>query len=1129
MRVRITMFATMCAIVGLFLVAMAGYAQQTLGTISGTITDSSGAVLPGAKVELVNSETGISRSVVTNSVGFYNAPALGLGNYKVTATQDGFQTEVRSGIELTIGRNAVVNFQLKVGSVATTVEVTGEAPLVETTKGGLGSLVESKTVTDLPLNGRDLAQLITLQTGAVEYTAAGAADLGSGKLLVVSGARPTTNVFLFDGISVESFTEKAPTGASGIMLGAEGVREFRVESNAYSAEYGRGAGGIFNVASKSGTNQLHGSLFEYIRNDNFDANKWENNHPPISAPKPEFKRNQFGGSLGGPIKKDRTFYFGTYEALRERLGLAQSSRTFSDPLRAGIIPGSAPMTINSSVVPYLQSELWPKPNSPCQTQCLAGGDPFEHQDGSADFKFAFSQPTNEHYVKVRLDHKLNDKDSFFGSYNFQKSTQLKTGAFPYEHTQDLVKSHTISIQNDWIISPTLLNTTRAGFSRNLPVEQEVQSPPIPSSLYFQPAVPQMGGLSPTVVSGVGQGVPGEQRGVNSFQEANDTTLTKGRHTMKFGLSINRIQFNGYNPARDALQYAFNSLQDFFNANPNGRFRGTVFGGFNDAHRSFRDTIFGFYYQDDIHVTSRLTLNAGLRYEFITTPSEVYGRIGTFRGDINFIRSVGISGITTGNPWINNPSLKNFAPRVGFAWDVAGNGKTALRGGAGIFFQQFDQSWYRTSAFRTPPFLVEADIAARSGANTPAVLPFPNIVALCGAKNPFAIPSTDPCAGAKSVPDVVFYNISNPYVAQYNLNIQRQLMANTVLTVGYAGSRGIDLAGIADFNNWDPVNVGGRLAYSAALVSAGIRPNPNWDQIRERHTGYDSWYNSLQVNVNRKYSRGLLLNGSYTWSKNEDTISGIQTASDTAAGPSTIPLYGQASLYKGRSAFDARHVFSFQSTYELPFGPGKQFMNAGSKIAQSVVEGWQVGGIVTLASGFPGTIGISTRMAAIGVNAEAPDLAPGASNNPTSGTSIGCSLPLTATTSLTIPAGTPLGQEGARGPLGLYYDPCAFVVPPDITVDGVTYRVLGNVGRNTIDMAGRATVDFNLSRDFKLPLSEASKIQFRFEAFNLFNRVNFGIPSLTQYNASGRVSSGVASIGSTIGTPRQLQFALKMTF
>src|SRR5262245_40231274 len=460
-------------LVFLLLCSIDGNGQGTTATISGTVSDTTGAVVPGTKIVILNEDTGISREVGADETGRYTAPSLGLGNYRVTASKEGFQTQVRSGITLTVGRQAVVNFELPVGSVSETVEVTGEAPLVETTKGALGSLVDSSTINDLPLNGRDLAQLITLQTGVVEYNG-GDSDLGSGKLIVVSGARPTTNVFMIDGVAIESYTQKTPTGASGQFLGAEAVREFRVESNAYSAEFGRGAGGIFNVATKSGTNTLHGSVFEFLRNDNFDANRWEANKAGLD--KPEFKRNQFGFSLGGPVKRDQTFFFGTYEGLRERLGVTHNSLTFSDALRQGIFPNGTRVTIAPSVQPYLQNNLFPRGNG----EILS--------DGTQYYNFNSSQPTDENLYQVRLDHTLTDSNSFFGRYTYLTSDRTVTANFPYEMIADTVRSQSVTLEHNWILSPTLLNTFRFGFSRNVPREQEVQDPPIPSSLYFVPGV-----------------------------------------------------------------------------------------------------------------------------------------------------------------------------------------------------------------------------------------------------------------------------------------------------------------------------------------------------------------------------------------------------------------------------------------------------------------------------------------------------------------------------------------------------------------------------------------------------------------------------------------------------------------
>ena len=1083
-------------------VSVSGWTQATTGTIAGTISDPSGAVVPGVTVVILNEDTGISRTVQTDGGGRYNAPALGLGRYKVTGSIEGFQSEARSGIELSVGRTAIVNFQLQVGAVANTVEVTGEAPLVETTRGGLGSLVDSAAIEDLPLNGRDIAQLITLQTGAVEYT--GAASEG-GKLLVVSGGRPTTNVFNIDGVSIESYTQKTPTGTSGSFLGQEAVREFRVETNSYSAEYGRGTGGIFNVVTKSGTNSFHGSLFETLRNDNLDATLWETNKNNLT--KPEFKRNQFGGSLGGPIKKDQTHFFGTYEAYRERLGVTSSLITFSEGVRRNVRPNGAPVIpagIRAEIMPYLTSpDLWPLPNGPAI------------DDLTGRYNYTSAQPTTEDLYQVRVDHKLTDNDSLFVRYTLLTSSQKRIadgGGFPGDRVTDEDRNQYSTIEWNRILTPSLLNTFRTGFNRTRPINLTTQAP-INPALHFVSASGQLGDLGVTGVASVGEGVTGEFRVLNSFQFIDDVNWTKGRNTMKFGFNWNRIQFNGWNPARDAANYSFNSITNFLNATVQ-RFRGAVAPGFNDAYRSFRENIIAMYFQDDFRITPRLTLNLGMRYEFITVPTENYGRVANFKGDVNFMRTrqtTGVLGLTTGNPWFANPSRKNFAPRLGFAWDVDGTGRTAVRGGGGLFFMNFDQTWIRTAGFRVPPFLVEVEATIN--------VPFPNMAALCSVQSPL-ITAGNPCPG-RAAPDTVQQTGGNPYVMQYNMNVQRQLNSSTVVTVGYAGSRGIRLPGVADVNGYDPVEENGRLAFAPSLFTrnaAGIlnvsatRPNTDFDLIRLRYPGMNSWYNSLQVNVNRKFSQGLQLGGGYTFSKNLDEISGIQTASDTESGPNSIPNYHQHGIYKGRSAFDATNVFTFNSAYELPIGRGKAIGGGMSGIADHIVGGWQLSGIMTMASGFTSTVGNSVRFTTLGNGNEQPDLRPGFSNNPTSGTSDGCNLP-----SRVIAPGTKLGTAE------LYYDLCAFAPPPE--------RTLGNLGRNTIVMPGRAVVDLSMGKT--VSFSEHKKLQVRADAFNIFNRVNLGGPDRNAFtfgNNTGFVASPTAGeITRTTGTARQIQLGLRFTF
>jgi hypothetical protein len=490
------------------------------------------------------------------------------------------------------------------------------------------------------------------------------------------------------------------------------------------------------------------------------------------------------------------------------------------------------------------------------------------------------------------------------------------------------------------------------------------------------------------------------------------------------------------------------------------------------------------------------LNLGLRYEFITVPTENHGRVASFQGDLAFLQRATINDITRGNPWFENPSLKNFAPRFGFAWDVKGDGRMAVRGGFGIFHLQFNQTWIRTTAFRMPPFLIEIQ-ATPGGGRT---VPFPNIYALCSSQDPFST-NVDPRCTGRPAPDFVPFKFRTPYMMQYNLNVQRQLTGNTVATIGYAGSRGVSLPGVADVNIPLAQDVNGRLTFPATT-----RPNPNFDDLRYRYPVASSFYHSLQISVNRKLSAGLQFGTSYTFSKNIDDTSGNQTAGDTDAGTNWISYYHDKSIGRALSSFDARHIFNYSATYELPFGTG---LTGPAKWA---LAGWQAGGILTLASGIPGTLTVSSRLTGIGIRNEFPDLVAGFSNNPTSGTSAGCTLPI-AGGQRVIAAGTALGTPD------LYYDPCAFAMPPT--------RTFGTLGRNTLSLPGRATLDFTLSKNFDF--SEERKLQFRLEAFNLFNRPNFGTPSLNVFDTQGRSNLNAGRITSTVTSARQIQMGLKYTF
>ncbi|MSO20866.1 MAG: TonB-dependent receptor [Acidobacteria bacterium] len=683
-----------------------------------------------------------------------------------------------------------MNFDLPLGSITQTVEVTAEASLVNTVGGSLGNTIDSSRITELPLNGRDLAQLVTLQAGVVNYTG-GDPEPGGGKLLVVSGARPTTNVFYMDGVAIESYNKKTPTGMSGNFLGADGVREFKVDSNAYSAEFGGGAGGVFNITTKGGTNTMHGTAFWALRNDNFDAAQWEDD--AFGDEKPEFKRNQFGFSLGGPIRRDKTFFFGNYEALRERLGETAVGRTFSDSLRQGIVPpATVPVAIDSRITPYLA--FWPRPN----------GEVFG--DGTANYITQRTIPTDDSYYQGRVDHQFNDNNLAFLRYTYLTSEQRTPPIFPGEagvlNTQG---NHLVTLEDKQILSPSLLNSVRLGFSRTQPFNGLLDPRVVDPSLLFTPKFSFLGTLNPgSGLHTVGVAEATSDRHINSYQFVDDVVITKGRNTYKFGIAWSRNGFNVYFPSQPAGNYAFGNVGNFLRAIPN-TFRGAIIDGFDDAYRTLKWNLIALYFQDELRLTSRLTLNPGLRYEFGTVPTEKWGRVGNFHGDLEFLLRAGMSDITLGNPWIKNPTLKNFAPRIGLGWDVFGDGTTALRTGFGLFFVQLDQSWFRTMLWRMPPFLV--DLQA-SGAN----VPFPNIYSLCGRENPTR-PSNPVCTG-RPAPQFPPYKTRSPYMMQYNLTLQRQFGSSMVATAGYSGSRGVRLNALANVNVPYGQSINGRLVFPA---------------------------------------------------------------------------------------------------------------------------------------------------------------------------------------------------------------------------------------------------------------------------------------------------------------------------
>ncbi|MBV9209897.1 MAG: TonB-dependent receptor [Acidobacteria bacterium] len=931
--------STLCLITLLVLIwPLRGAGQTTTANIYGIVKDESGAVLPAVTVSAKNLETGLTRTTVTDAEGRYRITQLTPAQYEVQTTSSGFQTAIRTGIDLTVGRDAAVDLTLKVGEVSARVVITAEAPLVETTRSDISSLVDDKKIRDLPINGRSYDQLVLLQPGISMYPNA-ARDLqyGSGVKFTAFGARPQSNLFLVDGTDINDQADFTPGSAAGMVLGVETLREFKVLSSNYGADYGRKSGAVVVAVTKSGTNSYHGNLFQFIRNDNLDARNF------FDQQKPEFKRNQFGGTFGGPILRNKLFFFGGYEGLRERLGLSNLTVVPNALAHQGCVPdATAPggvrcITLNPRVVPYL--DLFPLPN---------GAD---HGDGTGDYFSSPARVTNEDNFTVRVDHKLSQKDSYFVRYTFDNSSALLPERIPIFKQQFKSRYQYLTIEETRIINSRMLNVFRFGFNRSYSDSSPIQTMGETPELAFMPGQTMMGNINIDTISTSAfdgalfgpQGALPRTFAYNLFQVSDEVSYSKGAHYLRFGVSISR---NDLNVKENAFIprgiYSFRTVLDLLRGTPY-LFRAEAPG--SDTQRAWRQSFFGFYIQDDWRVRPRLTLNLGLRYEFVTIPHEIHGKSST-------LVNVTDTNVTIGPLWQNNPSLKDFAPRVGLAWDVFGDGKTSIRAGAGIYYDLPISYFYSIQGSRTFPFHYTGTV------NNPTGFPTaPNL-------------QLNPASRSINTFDK---DLSTPTKLQYNLTLQREIGFGTVVSVGYVGSRGSHLVRHQEANHFIPTILADGTRFYPANAP---RVNPTINTIRMTSTDVNSDYNAFFVSAERRFRGGLQFQASYTLSKSRDTNSGgwgtdIRNQESFAEDP-----YDLSRDY-APSGFDQRHVLTFNYTYDFPFARHL------SGFTGALLKNWQLNGITTISSGPPFTVVWSGNRARTypGSTRSRPNLAPGANPNP----------------------------------------------------------------------------------------------------------------------------------------------------
>ena len=911
-------------VLALVCISTAAQAQDTTATLLGTLSDASGSVLPGVTITVTNVDTAQARTVTADESGRYRIALLPPGRYEMTAQLSGFQTVTRSGITLTVGQEARINVQMALGNVTESITVEAAAPLVETTTGSISNVVTEEQLGSLPLNGRDFSQLALLQPGVVVSRAsANSANVGQGIKISVAGSRPSQNMFTLDGTAYNDALNNTPASANGVMTGVETIKEFRVITNAMSAEYGRGGGGIFNVVTKSGTNQFTGSAFEFFRDDALDAKNY------FEDDKPDFRRNQFGGSFGGPLVRDRTFFFSSYEGLREHKGITQVATVLDDNVRRGLLPGLAPIAIPATIQPYIS--LYPVANGALIRD--ARGNP----TGLAQYQSVLNRRSNQDFGMIRVDHAFSADSSLFGRYLVDDSTRDEPVNYAEWPSLILNTKHVATVEHRQIFSGTVVNESRVGLNRSIPRE-DVNPVDPRTDLAFVPGK-MFGELAVTGLTEIGTDRNNPKKFAQDLYQFTDQLfIVTGRHALKTGVDWQHFKYDGNSESRTRGRLRFRNVQQFLSG-VTQQFEIAKPG--SDFERHYRQDLIGAWLQDDIKVSEQLTVNAGVRYEFVTTPTERDGKVSN-------LRRLTDAAVTVGDPLFLNPTKTQFAPRVAFAWNVGGSGRTAIRGGYGIFYEEPLFHQYRAPIFRALPYVDRAAVTA-------PVLPIDvNRVA----------------AGGVPENEVMIYDLEKSYITQYNVNLQRELPWDSAVTVAYMGSRGSNLLGSGDVNIAVPQIVNGRQFFPAGST----RRNPNFGTMRAILQGFRSEYNGLSIGWVKRQSRGLQLQTSYTYGHGRDNRSGTGGRLESRNGQArTFDPYNFDADW-GRSDYDIRHNLVVNTSYDLPF--------SGSRF----VEGWQVSAVGSFSSGVPFTPvipGDSDRDGSTD-NVNRPDVVPGVSTTPSGG-------------------------------------------------------------------------------------------------------------------------------------------------
>lgn len=1043
--------------------------------ITGRVSDQNGAVVQGAKVTVTSEGTGFKRETNSNEEGYFTVPSLQPGAYQIAIRKEGFKPILRTGLVLQVEQAARLDFTLQTGTVTEEVKITGSGPILERENVSLGQVIENKTIVSLPLNGRNFLQLATLAAGSVPILNGRASTAvnvtgRTGLSVNIAGGRDDSNSFLLDGVE----SRQPWLGTASILPSVDAIQEFKIQRNLFSAEYGQGSG-IVNVSIKSGSNEFHGSAFEFLRNDKLDARNF------FDRSKPPFRMNQFGGTIGGPVLKDRTFFFGNYEGLRTRRSntlignfplSAHLAGNFSDlPAGAIIDPATGQPFPNNQIPEARMSAVakryrtfFPSPN-----RNVAG----------ANYIIEKSQVNDFDQFNIRVDQKLGERDNGFVRYSYNDSILTIPSVAPFNGQRDPFAGQNLAIQETHVFGPRAVNVFKAGYNRGRLLNLIENTPTdVGAELGFKNLnnSPQDYSLPTFRIIGfntTGQFFLNQGSTSNLFQFGDTLSLKLGNHSVATGADIRIHQFQVFATLfRQGLTvfapvFTRNAVADFLLGLPvvalyqNGQNSGNL-----------RSRTYSFFVQDDWKITPKLTLNLGLRYDYDTPWTEIDDRQGFFDpsvpgGQIRLLRDPKSFGFQATSPLLTfgglrrgilEPDRNNVAPRFGFAYSLGA--RTVIRGGYGVFYATQSANEF-AAAGSVPPFVLSPSI--RPG--TPIDTLFPDVKSPTYDLTGVAPPSIDRFR-------------ESPYMQQWNLSAQQTLLKDLLLEVSYSGSKGAHL--------WERVNINSANLPAAndtapATTLQSRRPFPKFGDVLAFLARERSNYNALQVRVDKRFEQGFGFLLSYTFSKSIDTASG---GFFTSSHQDRTNLDGE----RGRSNFDVPHALVFSHTYDLPFGRGKAFLSGATGALDKLVSGWQINGILSLTSGQPFSILVDGDNAFVGGFTAQRANRLGDGNLP----------------------------SDQRTP-ERWFDTSAFATPKAGT--------FGASGRNIIDGPGTNLYDFSLFKNTLI--GEKINVQFRTEFFNFFNHPNF----LATLGAGfDRVNAGAAFGRLTQArNAREIQFGLKIIF